>query len=263
MNQSAIHISSVKRVPIGENKPHNFLVKFNPPIKLNPEYEHYLALDRFSMTYSWYNIRSSYGNNKIKYSTNGGTSWETITFTDGMYSYSDINDFIHGYMDQKKHHGTNDKGEKTYSINLTFYLCTYRVLISLGTNYQVDLRGTDFGDLIGFEKKVVTKTEYGSKLPNITNSVDSLNINISAIKDSVVNGVNTNTIAVIPTDNLTRSYPFTFEPKRELHCLVNTYNISEMSVSITDSLDRPVDLNGIDWFMTLLLDSVPRDTLEV
>lgn len=101
MNQSAIHISSVKRVPIGENKPHNFLVKFSPPIKLNPDYQHYLALDRLSMTYSWYNIRSSYGNNKIKY-TSDGTNWETITFTDGMYSYSDINDYIHGYMEQKK-----------------------------------------------------------------------------------------------------------------------------------------------------------------
>ena len=49
------------------------------------------------------------------------------------------------------------------------------------------------------------------KLPNITNSIDVLNINTTAIKDSIVDGVNTNTIAMIPTDNLTRSYPFTFE----------------------------------------------------
>ena len=256
MNQSAIHISSVKRVPMGTNKSHDFLVKFSPSIKLNPDYNHYLALDRLSMTYSWYNIRSEYKNNKIKY-THDGTTWQTITFTDGMYSYSDINDYIHQYMDQKSHHTTDPKGEKVYSINLSFVLSTYRVLISLSGQYQVYLRGTKFGDLIGFEEKLVTSTEYGTKLPNITNSVDSLNINVSTIRESVVNGVNTNKIAVIPTDNLTRSYPFTFEPKRELHCLVNTYNISEMRVDITDSLGRPVDLNGIDWFRTLLLDSVP------
>ena len=58
MNESAIHISSVKREAIGTNKPHDFLVKFNPPLKLDPEYRHFLALDRLSMTYSWYNIRS-------------------------------------------------------------------------------------------------------------------------------------------------------------------------------------------------------------
>ena len=252
MNESAIHISSVKREKIGTNKPHDFIVKFNPPLKLNSEFKHFLALDRLSMTYSWYNIRSSYGNNKIKY-THDGTNWQTITFTDGMYSYSDINDYIHQYMNQKSHHTTGTKGEKKYSINMSFILSTYRVLLTLEGDYQIDLRGTDFGELIGFEKKLVTKTEYGTRLPNITKSIDSLNINSSAIKDSVVNGVNTNTIAIIPTDNLRRSYPFTFEPKRTLYCSVSSNTISEMRITVTDSLGHPIDLNGIDWFMTLLL----------
>ena len=104
-----------------------------------------------------------------------------------------------------------------------------------------------------FKKKIDTKTEYGTKLPNITNSIDVLNINTSAITDSIVNGINTNTIAVIPTDNLTRSYPFTFEPRRPLYCPVSSFNIAEMRFYVTDSLGRPVNFNGIDWFMTLLL----------
>ena len=257
MNESAIHISSVKREVIGTNKPHDFMVKLNPPLKLDPGFRHFLALDRLSMTYSWYNIRSDYGNNTIKY-THDGTTWHTITFTDGMYSYPDINDYIHQYMDQKSHHSTNSKGEKVYSINLAFSLSTYRVLVTLDGDYQLNLRGTDFGDLIGFEKKLVTKTEYGTRLPNITKSIDSLNINKTAIKDCVVNGVKTNTIAVIPTDNLTRSMPFTFKPKRELYCPVSSNTISEMRVYITDSLGKPVDLNGIDWFMTLLLHHTDR-----
>ena len=243
MNESAIHISSVKREKIETNKPHDFIVKFNPPLKLNPEFKHFLALDRLSMTYSWYNIRSSYRNNKIKY-THDGSTWNTITFSDGMYSYSDINGYIHQYMDQKSHHTTDSKGVKNYSINLSFILSTYRVLLSLEGDYQVDLRGTDFGDLIGFDKKLVTKTEYGTRLPNITKSIDSLNINVDAIKDSVVNGVNTNTIAVIPTDNLTRSYPFTFEPRRTLYCPVSSNTISEMRITVNDSLGHPIDLNG-------------------
>ncbi|CAH3161225.1 unnamed protein product [Porites lobata] len=93
-----------------------------------------------------------------------------------MYSYSDINDYIHQYMDQKSHHTTDSKGTKKYSINLTFVLSTYRVLVSLDGDYQLDLRGTEFGDLIGFEKKFINKTEYGSKLPNITNSIDGLSV---------------------------------------------------------------------------------------
>ena len=166
-------------------------------------------------------------------------------------------------MEQNNHHETDSKGEITYSINLTFFLSTYRVLITLEGQFQVDLRGTNFADLIGFEKKLVTSTEYGTKLPNITNSVDSLNINTTAIKDSVVNGVNTNTIAVIPTENLTRSYPFTFEPKRELYCPVSSNNISEIRVYITDSIGRSVDLNGIDWFITLILSSKNPNSITI
>ena len=111
MNESVIHISSVKREKRGANKPSDFIIRFNPPLKLNPDLNHYLALDRLSMTYSWYNIRGDYGNNKIKYA-HDGTTWQTITFTDGMYSYSDINDYIHQYMTQKSHHSTDSKGKK-------------------------------------------------------------------------------------------------------------------------------------------------------
>ena len=147
-------------------------------------------------------------------------------------------------------------GSKVFHININFVLSTYRVLISFSDNkFQLDLRGTDFGSLIGFEKKLITKTEYGTKLPNITNSIDVLNINTTAINDSIVDRINTNTIAMIPTDNLTRSYPFTFEPRRPLYCPVSSNTISEMRFYVTDSLGRPVDFNGIDWFMTLLLHS--------
>ena len=129
---------------------------------------------------------------------------------------------------KKNHHTTDQQGNKVFHININFILSTYRVLISFSDDeFQVDLRGTDLGELIGFEKKLVTKTEYGTKLPNITNSIDVLNINTNAIKDSIVDGENTNTLAVIPTDNLTRSYPFTFKPRRTLYCPVSSNMISE------------------------------------
>ena len=97
MEERAIHISSINREKRGTSRPGDFTIKFNPSLKLDPEKKHQLALDRLSMTYSWYNIRSDYGNNKIKY-THDGTNWQTITFEDGMYSCSDINDYIHQYI---------------------------------------------------------------------------------------------------------------------------------------------------------------------
>ena len=47
---------------------------------------HEIAVDKVTMTYSWHNISEQYQNNQIKYSPDGGTSWETVKFIDGMYT---------------------------------------------------------------------------------------------------------------------------------------------------------------------------------
>ena len=218
---------------------------------------HEIALDKVTMTYSWHNILNLYQNNHIKYSTDGSTSWQTVKCIDGMYTYSDLNDYLHQYMKKKSHLTTEDKTGDKYHINLTFVLSTYKILIKIDNNYQLDLRNSKFGELIGFTEKIVKKTEYGTILPNMTNSIDMIYINIDAITNSILNGVNTNTLAVIPTDNLTRSFPFTFEPRRLLFNDVSQLNISQMRFYITDSLGRPIGLNKIDWFMTLILRPKP------
>ena len=143
----------------------------------------------------------------------------------------------------------------SYNINLTPIWSTYRVLFELKNNYQIDLRVGNFADFIGFDKKLVTQTEYGSKLPNITSLIDTLNINCDAITDSLVDGENSNSIAVIPTDNLKRGYPFTKEQQRVLFNPVSNLKISKMTFTVTDSLGREVDLNGVDWYIVLILRS--------
>ena len=96
------------------------------------------------MTYSWYNIRSSYKNNTIKYSNDRGVNWNIVTFKDGMYSYTDINDYLRQYMEQKNHHSTDQRGNKVFHININFILSTYQVLITFSDDkFQLDLRGTN------------------------------------------------------------------------------------------------------------------------
>ena len=210
-------------------------------------------MDKATITYSWHNISEQYQNKEIKYSPDGGTSWETVKFVDGMYTYSDLNDYLHQYMKKKGHFTTDAKKDDVYYINLTFVLSRYKILIKIDNNYQLDLRNSKFGELIGFTERIVKKTI----LPNITNSIDMIYINTEGITNSILNGVNTNTLAVIPTDNLTRSFPFTFAPRRLLFNEVSQLNISQMRFYNTDSLGRPIGLNKIDWFMTLILRSKP------
>ena len=40
--------------------------------------KHEIAMDKVSMTYSWHNISDQYKNNKIKYSSDNGKSWELM-----------------------------------------------------------------------------------------------------------------------------------------------------------------------------------------
>ena len=239
-----------------KNKAEDFIIKFDPVLKLQNNITHKLALDKVIMTYSWHNISDQYKNNTIKYSTDGGTSWETVTFVDGMYTYSDLNDYIHQYTNKKGLETTDRTGVK-YHINLSFILSTHRILIQIENNYQLDLRNSKFGELIGFSEKIVNKTETGDDLPNITNSIDMIYINTDAITNSILNGVNTDALAFIPTDNLTRIFPFTIEPRRLLFNEVSQLNISQMRFYITDSLGRPIGLNKLDWFMTLILRCTP------
>ncbi|CAH3150418.1 unnamed protein product [Pocillopora meandrina] len=148
LSEIPIHRTS-KKQKVGVSLSHDFTTKFKEPIKLSYDMKHELAVRTISMTYSWYNIKQSYGNNQIKYSHDKGTSWETITFVDGMYSYDDIDKYIKDYMKSKGHIIKVDEEEK-YGINLYFVLSTYRVLIELEDDYQIDLRNSNFRKLIGF-----------------------------------------------------------------------------------------------------------------
>ena len=250
MQERAINISSINRVKVGQSRPDNFTIKFDPVMHLDTEMNHELAVDRVSMTYSWHNINADYGNKTIKYSKDNGSTWKNITFVDGLYSYDNISDYINQVIIDNDDEPSNNRiGVKIY-----FVLTSYRVVVELGNQWQLDIRNSTFGDLIGFEPKILTTTGYSSKLPNITNSVDSLHINCDIVTDSITDGRYSNTV-VIPTDNLIRSYPFTFEPRRSLFSPISKTSISEIRITLTDSLGRPIDLNGVDWYMSLILRS--------
>ena len=263
MSEIILRFSSKNRQKSGVSESHDFTTRFNTPIKLSYDMKHDIAVRMISMTYSWYNIRQSYNNNKIKYSYDKGTNWETITFVDGMYSYDDIDEYIKKYMKEKRHFVNAARDPKNdpdddkieYGINLYFVLSTYRVLIELDENYRVDLRNTDFRKLIGFESKIVSVTEYGTILPNITRGVDEVHINCDGVTDSIVDGQNSSTIAVIPVENLVRSLPFTYKPRFLAYSPVSGHLISSMRFYVTDSSGQSINLNGIDWYIELFLRS--------
>ena len=254
MSEFVLRFASKNRQKSGVSLSHDFTTKFNRAINLSYDMKHELAVQSLSMTYSWSNIRESYGNNQIKYSTDKGANWKTITFIDGVYSYDDINEYIKKTM---KNNGDIFKkaADDVYGLDLYFILSTYKVLIELKGDYQVDLRNMDFRKLIGFESKIIDSTEYGKYLPDITRGVDEIHINCDIVKDSITDGQSSSTIAVIPVNDIVRSLPFKYEPRFLAYCPISGHSISSMRFYVTDSSGQPIDLNGIDWHIELIIRS--------
>ena len=100
------------------------------------------------------------------------------------------------------------KSNGTYSINITFISSTYKAIIELSSGYQLDIRNSKFGKLLGFDPKIIATTEYGLRLPNITNSINTIHI-----KCNLTYGKPLLSIAI---DNLKQSVPFIIELRRAI-----------------------------------------------
>ena len=69
MKERSIYVSSVDRVRVGTSKSHDFRIKLQSTLKLDPNMRHEIAADMVMMTYSWYNISAQNKNNSIRSNT--------------------------------------------------------------------------------------------------------------------------------------------------------------------------------------------------
>ena len=112
---------------VRKSKSHDFIIKFTPEFVLSRTKDHYIALKSLSISYSWYNISSTYGNNMLKYSHDGGITWTTITVSSGNYGYNELNSDIQQVLTQNNH--------SRIGILLRFIPSRYLAYITLEANY--------------------------------------------------------------------------------------------------------------------------------
>ena len=132
----------------GRQVSHDFTIHFQPLIHLGSG-NYKAALNKLiTMSYSWYNIDASFGNNKIRWRKKI-EEWQTLIFPNGMYGYSDINSFLQtqtGKVDPK------DK-DSDFIFTLYFDMTIFRVVILMHENYELDISEGEFAELLGYEKK--------------------------------------------------------------------------------------------------------------
>ena len=184
------------------NKPGDFTTKIIPALNLEDNSQYFIALDHISMAASWYNMRPEYENTKLRISKDKGANFSEIIFPAGVFDYEDLNEFIHQKIGKL---GDSDD----YGINILFDFSTYKVFIKLDENYQIDFAGSgNFNDLLGFDKKLLTGSAFGQRLPNITNSIDNIYLRCSLLSNSILAGKRSDVLFTFPTNTKVRALPF-------------------------------------------------------
>jgi len=230
------------------NKPSDFTIRYQQPIILDTNKEYELGLSSIiSMSFTWSNITSNLNNQKIKYSSDGGKTWKNLIFPPGIWNYTGLNDY---FKEQTK---ITTSDSTTYPITLKFNEITLRTRITLATNYQLDLTTSNFGDLIGFNKQILTSSSDGDYLPNLSQDREILNIHCNLITGSLVDEHETDIIYTFGTNDLVPSYTFTKDPLRIRFYPVNKYYIDTLRIYITDGKRRIIDLNDADTSFALVL----------
>ena len=122
------------------------------------------------------------------------------------------------------------------------------------TNYHLDMTESNFYVLIGFDKKVLTaSSNVGTKIPNLSEDADILNIHCNLVNDSFVDGEESDIVYSFSTSFLRPSYSFTLKPRTITYNPVNKSTISSIRMYFTDGKRRVVDLNGADTSFSLIL----------
>ena len=202
------------------------------------------------MSYSWYNTDASYGNNKIRWRKKT-EEWRTLIFPNGMYDYKDINSFLQtqtGKVDPK------DK-ESDYIFTLYFDMTIFRVVILMDENYELDLSEGKFAELVGYEKKILTgkKNFVGAMTPNITRSVDWLFLHCDLISRRG-DDVSSDVLYSFSTTGVEVGHPFEKEPYWLEWHPVNKSMIDSIRIWVTDGRGNPLDLNGIDVAVSIMVE---------
>ena len=172
-----------------------------------------------------------------------------MTFPNGMYDYKDINRFI------QNHTGRVDpEDEKSnFIFNMYFDLTVYRVVILIHVDYELDLSQGSFSELLGYGKSILSGDSVRRKLPNITRGVDWVFIHCDLISRMTKN-VQSDVIYSFSTANLQVNNPFEKVPHRIKWHPVNKNIIDSIRIRMTDGRDNPLDLNGIDVALSLMVE---------
>ena len=218
------------------------------------------ALVKANLWYFHFNLVSKL----FRYTRDDGSLIQhDITFPDGIYSLTQINDFIQATMREDGHTTTDADGQIIYPITLTGNPSTGKVGLTLvnppGVTFQmiIPATGGSLGTILGFNAGTYSGSTVGANVADINNGVDAWQLRCDLVNGSYDNG----SASQILYQFTPRSAPgsnIEIEPINPLYLQVNKSTISSVRVWMTDQSGNALDFHGEDMIIMLHLRKLER-----
>ena len=217
-------------------------VYYLPVIEIPDGHHIYLSLQNATIPYSFYSISSS--DNTFSWGLDG-SAVTTYTIPEGNYNVTQIIDVMRSTMG--------------LAYTISFSSITSKITITHSTNNFIIYAGT-FNHIIGFSKSTnttsVALTLTSRDCVNL-NQIRALNIevNFPTYNVNVAQPNNGNIMATIPVYVAPFSI-ITYENPNNFRTNLYVNKLDQIQIKIFDNESRLVNMNGINYQMTLQLDCI-------
>ena len=245
-----LHIRS-KETSIINDLNTNFTVILKNPIAVSKDEELHVSLTSLELPYSFYNVSSALLNNTIIYENNVGVK-TTLTLLSQDYSINQLVDYLNADVDFKNVFTTS---YNTQRMKITFI------------NTDVVSRTIYFSEslinkLIGFDEDeldiVVPINLTGIESSGVINmcSVHSLFIRSNLSTGNVQSSRNGNSTILqkVSVDENSGGIIYFNQNDQQQISVLNPQVISQIEINITDQNDNTIDLNNVNYEMSLLFE---------
>jgi hypothetical protein len=214
---------------------------------------HTIAIQSAEITASYYNVNS--GNNTFRIERN--TLYYSIAVPEGNYN---ANTFITAFLNAYSTTITGSAAEMTFNANTGKFLFA-------DDDYDITITGTGtngakiFGLISGTNAVFRTGQTTNDSAPRIANflGITKIKVNSNALAGDNFDSAALNTTTLIDTISAT-SIPFGLTIFNSLgrESFIKAKKIDEIDIQLLDQDNEFIDFNGIDWTLTIILNTHRR-----
>lgn len=256
-NSKVIFINSVDKNVSLDNDGSSFMYNLDTPVIAPDNQECLVSLYSCVIPYSFYNIRENV-NDRIPFRFVANDNLDSVKIPKGNYTITTLSNTIKGLLD-------GIEGGVSYTIvyNRTTMKITYNSntpTIYFDFSAFVDTAHIE----MGFNPNEVSvdtgiSNLISTNVPDINGNTHQIQIRTSLASkgclDSITKSYST-ILGSIPIDVNFGGVIFS-KPSNNIHkILITSKNISNISVRISDDRGRPVNLNGLNFTIAILLDFI-------